>query len=836
MVSEQSLPGGRESESSIISEQQQSVTMEEVYMTPRMEKSFDNMEGIIEEMKAEVKDHCSAIKKMAANMAVSIAAMSEQLRSRRRPSESRSAQVSSPHRSTLPASFPRSQSRFSSSESLTSSSWPLPSPSPIPSTRSQMSIQSPAQPSTSPVDSHLSPYSSSSQVDSLSCSQVSWPKSSSSLLSSPQVVSPILQTSSQTLVSSSQMSSQWLTSFRRSLNSKLLSPSSSQSRTAPLSAQVSSPGTALLKMNSELKPAEPSIMEPAPDVYPIHHEGSKTPERDTDGIRACKVKDQPSRKLEEGKVTDKTQEKRIQALAWKSDHDEMTIGPDVFVPPTGLNPLMYQSQSFLPGTGIGAFSLGTVSPKPGQSAPRVPNGEGSKELIASTTFSAIYGIPYTFLETKDDYIQPTGRPPDNPEGAENVEANSSSFSKPTLLEETSVEVAQGLSEVLMKSVLVGGSLLVVDLITADLKTSDRTVLSTHIDSASMIPSLLHMDCEKRRLGGVAKAIALGGHASFQDEVTASIGLDIKHKLAIALWNITGIGEGCVGGNWQVRAEVRHVALASSTKLVGLAGDDSNGRNRDIGHDSLLPMLGQLNEPEKLSMMRNATWNLLNFCLGKPPTPFALIKVVLPVLQPFIHMREEEVWNEVCWLTSNITAGSRYQIKPRIETYIITPLVHLFQNEEVDIKEEAANAIHKATSGGSHNQIRCWASNGCIKMLSNLFFCQDPRIVTAYLEGLENIWKVEQGDKVVGLNSGVKLYVQMADNFEGLDKTANFQIRDNNELYEKAGKTLEKCWSEEVRRKGQVLKLKIQKSTMYWEGRGARMKMKWKIKAVSYHPP
>ncbi|CAH9109958.1 unnamed protein product [Cuscuta epithymum] len=43
---------------------------------------------------------------------------------------------------------------------------------------------------------------------------------------------------------------------------------------------------------------------------------------------------------------------------------------------------------------------------------------------------------------------------------------------------------------------------------------------------------------------------------------------------------------------------------------------------------------------------------------------------------------------------------------------------------------------------------------------------------------------------------------------------------------------EKNW----KMKSQVPKPKVQNSAMYWEGRGARMKMKWKIKAVSYHPP
>lgn len=92
--------------------------------------------------------------------------------------------------------------------------------------------------------------------------------------------------------------------------------------------------------------------------------------------------------------------------------------------------------------------------------------------------------------------------------------------------------------------------------------------------------------------------------------------------------------------------------------------------------------------------------------------------------------------------------------------------------------------------------RFLASQGCIKPLCDLLICPDPRIVTVCLEGLENILKVGEMDKEAGMNGGINLYAQMIDECDGLDKIENLQTHDNNEIYEKAVKILEKYWAEE----------------------------------------
>ena len=55
-----------------------------------------------------------------------------------------------------------------------------------------------------------------------------------------------------------------------------------------------------------------------------------------------------------------------------------------------------------------------------------------------------------------------------------------------------------------------------------------------------------------------------------------------------------------------------------------------------------PLLQQLRKGSKLSMLRNATWTLSNFCRGKPQPEFGTVRPALPTLAQLINSPDEQV--------------------------------------------------------------------------------------------------------------------------------------------------------------------------------------------------
>jgi HEAT repeat protein len=160
---------------------------------------------------------------------------------------------------------------------------------------------------------------------------------------------------------------------------------------------------------------------------------------------------------------------------------------------------------------------------------------------------------------------------------------------------------------------------------------------------------------------------------------------------------------------------------------------------------------------------------------------------LPRLLALLNSPKKGIRKEACWTISNITAGTREQIQSVIDANIVPPLVLLLATAEFDIKKEAAWSISNATSGGSNEQIKYLVTQGCIKPLCDLLICNDPRLVTVALEGIENVLKAGEADGAV---TGTNPYASYVDEADGLEKLEKLQEHNNEDVFKKAVHILE----------------------------------------------
>lgn len=170
---------------------------------------------------------------------------------------------------------------------------------------------------------------------------------------------------------------------------------------------------------------------------------------------------------------------------------------------------------------------------------------------------------------------------------------------------------------------------------------------------------------------------------------------------------------------------------------------------------------------------------------------------LTALLSLLSSTKDGIRKEACWTISNITAGNSTQIQAVIDANIIPPLIHLLQNGDFKTRKEACWAISNATSGGLQKpeQIRYLVNQGCIKPLCDLLSCMDNKIIQVALDGLENILKVGEMDKVNSAN-GVNMYAVYIEEAGGMEKIHNAQNNANEEIYMKAYHIIEKYFSDE----------------------------------------
>ncbi|KAF8474004.1 importin subunit alpha-1 [Kalaharituber pfeilii] len=157
-------------------------------------------------------------------------------------------------------------------------------------------------------------------------------------------------------------------------------------------------------------------------------------------------------------------------------------------------------------------------------------------------------------------------------------------------------------------------------------------------------------------------------------------------------------------------------------LGNIAGDSPVCRDFVLQAGALPPLLSLLGDSRKLSMLRNATWTLSNFCRGKTPQPdWQTILPALPVLAKLVYSLDDEVLIDACWAISYLSDGSNDKIQAVIDAGIPRRLVELLMHSSTSVQTPALRSVGNIVTGDDVQTqviINCGALPALLALLSS----------------------------------------------------------------------------------------------------------------------
>ena len=172
-------------------------------------------------------------------------------------------------------------------------------------------------------------------------------------------------------------------------------------------------------------------------------------------------------------------------------------------------------------------------------------------------------------------------------------------------------------------------------------------------------------------------------------------------------------------------------------LGNIAGDSPSCRDFVLQAGAMQPLLQQLHQNSKLSMLRNATWTLFNFCRGKPQPNFDMVKPSLATLAQLIYSPDEEVLTDACWALSYLSDGPNEKIQAVIEAGVTNRLVELLSSDQPNLVAPCVRTLGNFVSG-SDGQIQAVVDANVLSMMKQLLSHRHKDIRKESLWLLSNI--------------------------------------------------------------------------------------------------
>lgn len=144
------------------------------------------------------------------------------------------------------------------------------------------------------------------------------------------------------------------------------------------------------------------------------------------------------------------------------------------------------------------------------------------------------------------------------------------------------------------------------------------------------------------------------------------------------------------------ADVREQAVWA---LGNISGDSPVCRDYVLEQGALAPLISIFDEDHKISMLRNASWTLSNFCRGKNPSPpWDKIQPAINTLAKLVYSEDSDIVTDACWGLSYLTDGSNDKIQKVLETGVARRLCELLMNPNTTLQTPALRSIGNIVTG------------------------------------------------------------------------------------------------------------------------------------------
>eukprot|EP01121_Diplochlamys_sp_Union-15-3_P014872 TRINITY_DN4803_c0_g1_i3.p1 TRINITY_DN4803_c0_g1~~TRINITY_DN4803_c0_g1_i3.p1 ORF type:complete len:504 (-),score=89.77 TRINITY_DN4803_c0_g1_i3:25-1536(-) len=133
-------------------------------------------------------------------------------------------------------------------------------------------------------------------------------------------------------------------------------------------------------------------------------------------------------------------------------------------------------------------------------------------------------------------------------------------------------------------------------------------------------------------------------------------------------------------------------------LGNIAGDSIENRDKILQAGAMIPLLQNITDSAKQSLLKNAAWTLANLCRGKPPPKWDLVKPALLPLSQLVYSTDEELLVDACWTLSYLSDGSNDIIQAIIDSSVSRRIVELMMYDSYAVQTPALRTVGNIVTG------------------------------------------------------------------------------------------------------------------------------------------